>query len=104
MQLWKTGEVVKVNEYLDARALRQNKMFHRLLQALIELAPHASEERSVLESISNHVVARGVAPVRPSGSTRPPATATPSIRFDDSTLCTIAARLKVFRNSGDWRA
>jgi hypothetical protein len=29
---------------------------------LIELAPHPSEERSLLESISNHVVARGVAP------------------------------------------
>lgn len=62
MHLWKSGEVVKVNEYLDARALRQNKMFHHLLQALIELAPHASEERSLLESISNHVAARGVAP------------------------------------------
>jgi adenine-specific DNA methylase len=62
MHLWKTGEVVKVNEYLDARALRQNKMFHHLLQALIELAPHASEERSLLVSISNPVAARGVAP------------------------------------------
>jgi hypothetical protein len=62
MHLWKTGEQLKVNEYLDSRALRQNKMFHHLLQALIELAPHASEERSLLETISNHVVARGVAP------------------------------------------
>ncbi|OGA45322.1 MAG: hypothetical protein A3G25_00555 [Betaproteobacteria bacterium RIFCSPLOWO2_12_FULL_63_13] len=62
MHLWKLGEVVKVNEYLDARALRQNKIFHQLLQALIELAPHGSEERSLLEKISNHVVARGVAP------------------------------------------
>jgi adenine-specific DNA methylase len=62
MHLWKTGEVVKVNDYLDARALRQNKIFHRLLQALIELAPQGSEERSLLEKISNHVVARGVSP------------------------------------------
>ena len=62
MHLWKTGEVVKVNEYLDARALRQNKIFHQLLQALIELAAQGSEERSLLEKISNHVVARGVAP------------------------------------------
>lgn len=62
MHLWKFGDVVKVNEYVDARALRQNKMFHQLLQALIELSPHASEERSLLESISNHVAARGVAP------------------------------------------
>ena len=61
MRLWKAGDVVKVNEYLDQRALRANKVFHQLLQALIELAPHASEERSLLESISNHVAARGVA-------------------------------------------
>jgi putative DNA methylase len=62
MQVWKTGDVVKVNEDLDARALRQSKIFHQLLQALIELAPQASEERSLLEKISNHVVARGVSP------------------------------------------
>ena len=61
MRLWKAGDVVKVNEYLDQRALRSNPVFHQLLQALIELAPHASEERSLLESISNHVAARGVA-------------------------------------------
>jgi putative DNA methylase len=30
-----------------------------LLQALIELAPPASEERSILESLSNHIVSRG---------------------------------------------
>ena len=60
MRLWKAGDVVKVNEYLDQRALRSNHVFHQLLQALIELAPHASEERSLLESISNHVAARGV--------------------------------------------
>ena len=32
------------------------------LQALIELAAQGSEERSLLEKISNHVAARGVAP------------------------------------------
>ena len=31
----------------------------RLLQSLIELSPRGSEERSLLESISNHVGARG---------------------------------------------
>lgn len=60
MHLWKTGEVVKVNEYLDVRALRQNKIFHQLLQALIELSGQGSEERSLLEKISNHVAGRGV--------------------------------------------
>jgi len=47
-----------VNEYLDAGALRQNKIFHQLLQALIDLAMHGSEERSLLEKISNHVAAQ----------------------------------------------
>ena len=60
MHLWKTGEAVKVNEYLDAQELRQNKIFHQLFQALIELAPRGCEERSLLEKISNHVAARGV--------------------------------------------
>jgi adenine-specific DNA methylase len=61
MHLWRSGEVIKVDEYLDARGLRRNALFHQLLQALIELAAGGSEERSLLESISNHVVARGVA-------------------------------------------
>ena len=59
MHLWKAGDVVKVDEYLDLRVLRRNQLFHRLLQALIELAPTGSDERALLESISNHVVARG---------------------------------------------
>lgn len=44
-------------------SLRQSKMFHRLLRALIELARQDDydEERALLESISNHVAARGVA-------------------------------------------
>jgi hypothetical protein len=61
MHLWRAGDVIKVDEYLDAKALRRNALFQHLLQALIELAPAGSEERSLLESISNHVVARGVA-------------------------------------------
>jgi len=61
MHLWKAGDVIKVDEYLEAKALRRNVLFQQLLQALIELAPAGSEERSLLESISNHVVARGVA-------------------------------------------
>jgi hypothetical protein len=65
MHLWKAGDVVKVDEYLDTRELRRNSLFHQLLQALIELAPAGSEERSLLESLSNHVAARGVSPERP---------------------------------------
>lgn len=59
MQLWKAGDVNKVNDYLDIRGLRRNQLFQQLLQALIELS--TSEERSLLESISNHVVGRGQA-------------------------------------------
>jgi adenine-specific DNA methylase len=61
MHLWKAGDVVKVDEYLNARALRSNRVFAQLIQALIELAEMGSEERSILESLSNHVIARGLA-------------------------------------------
>jgi adenine-specific DNA methylase len=61
MHLWRAGDVVKVDDYLDARGLRRHALFHQLLQALIELAPQGSEERSLLERISNHLATRGVA-------------------------------------------
>jgi hypothetical protein len=38
LHLWRAGDVSKVNEYLDARALWKSQLFHQLLQALIELA------------------------------------------------------------------
>ncbi len=59
MHLWKAGDVVKVDEYLDDKGLCRNALFHQLLQALIELAPAGSDERALQESISNHVAARG---------------------------------------------
>jgi len=55
MHLWRAGDVTHVDDYLDRRALRRNPLFNQLLQALIELSPAGSEERSLLESISNHV-------------------------------------------------
>ena len=67
MHLWRAGDVTKVDEYLDVRGLGHNTLFHQLLQALIELAPAGSEERALLESISNHVAARGVLPIYPLG-------------------------------------
>ncbi len=60
MHLWQTGEVVKVDEYLNDRGLRRNALFHQMLQALIELSERGTEERSLLESVSNHISARGV--------------------------------------------
>jgi putative DNA methylase len=60
MHLWKAGELWKVDEYLDSNGLRRQELFKRLVQSLIELSPEKSEERSLLESISNHVQAKGV--------------------------------------------
>jgi hypothetical protein len=60
MHLWKAGDVVKVDDYLNERGLRHNALFAQVLQSLIELAPAGSEERALLESISNHVAARGM--------------------------------------------
>ncbi len=57
MHLWKQGDVQKVDEYLDQHALRRNELFKRVVQSLIELS--ANSERSLLESISNHIGAKG---------------------------------------------
>ena len=59
MHLWKAGDLSKVDGYLDGNGLRRHELFKRLLQSLIELSPHGSEERSLMESLSNHVGARG---------------------------------------------
>jgi len=59
MHLWRAGDVTKVDAYLDARGLRRNALFHQLLQALIELASAGSEERALLESISNYLGVKG---------------------------------------------
>jgi adenine-specific DNA methylase len=62
MRLWKGGDVARVNDYLDENGLVRSGLFQQLLQALIELATSGSEERSILESISNHLVSRGAVP------------------------------------------
>ena len=65
MHLWRAGDEAAVNDYLDDRGLKRHALFARLLQALIELADAGSEERAILESLSNHVAARSsVAPAR----------------------------------------
>ncbi len=67
MHLWRSGEEARVNAYIDDNGLARNALFARLLQALIELAPAGSEERAILESLSNHIAARtGLAPSRQS--------------------------------------
>ena len=59
MQLWRAGDQVKVNDYIDARGLQRNALFHQILQALIELSDSGSEERAILEALSNHAAAHG---------------------------------------------
>jgi hypothetical protein len=59
MQLWKGGDIHKVDEYLDEHGLRRHELCRRVLQSLIELARPGGDERSLLESLSNHVGARG---------------------------------------------
>ena len=59
MHLWRAGDVHKVDEYLDDNGLRRQELFKRLVQSLIELSETGSEERSLLESLSNHIQAKG---------------------------------------------
>ena len=58
MQLWRGGDQGKVNSYLDERGLQRDALFAQILQALIELAEAGSEERSILEALSNHIGSR----------------------------------------------
>lgn len=67
MHLWKAGDLSRVDGYLDGNGLRRQELFKRLLQSLIELSHQGSEERSLLESLSNHVGARGATRVKEPG-------------------------------------
>jgi putative DNA methylase len=60
MQLWKEGDLMKVNAFLDETGLARDALFAQLVQALIELAHHDSkgDEAPILESISNHLRSR----------------------------------------------
>ena len=66
MHLWRAGDEARVNGYIDDHGLGRHALFARLLQALIELAAAGSEERAILESLSNHIAGprwyRSVAP------------------------------------------
>ena len=58
MFLWRAGDIRLVDEYLEGNGLRQNQIFSQLIQAIIELAPNPSDERALMESISNHLHSR----------------------------------------------
>ncbi len=55
MHLWREGDEKKVNAYLLDHRLGRNALFASLLQALIEMAPGSSDERSTLEALSHHL-------------------------------------------------
>ena len=55
MQLWKDGDRRRVDGYLEQRGLARHELFARLTQAVLEFADGGSEERSILESIQNHL-------------------------------------------------
>ena len=59
MHLWRAGDQARVDDYVDAWGLQRSALFGQILQALIELAASGSEERAILEAISNHVASRG---------------------------------------------
>jgi putative DNA methylase len=69
MQLWVAGDVVKVNEFLDSRALRRSQVFIQLIQALIEKsrAEGGMEECSILERLQNYLRAVGSTAQAPLG-------------------------------------
>lgn len=65
MHLWRDGDQVRVDDYLDNRGLQRSTLFGQILQTLIELADTGSDERAILESLSNHVATRsGVGALR----------------------------------------
>ena len=59
MYLWRAGDVHKVDEFLDEHGLRRHELFKRVLQSIIELSEAGGEERSLLESLSNHLGIKG---------------------------------------------
>jgi len=66
MHLWRAGDVHKVDQYLDDHGLRRQELFKRVIQSLIELARHDKrpdrEELQILESLANHIGAKGATP------------------------------------------
>ena len=54
MNLWDAGDSAEMNNYLTEHGLRENPLFRSVVQALIEMSPHGSNERSLLEAIISH--------------------------------------------------
>ena len=54
MNLWDAGDKTEINTYLTEQGLRENALFKSVVQALIEMNPQSSDERSLLETIISY--------------------------------------------------
>ena len=54
MNLWDAGDKAEINIYLTEHGLRENPLFKSVVQALIEMNPQSSDERSLLEAIISY--------------------------------------------------
>ncbi len=54
MNLWKAGDKALISSYLTEQGLRDNDLFKSVVQALVEMSPQNSDERSLLETIINY--------------------------------------------------
>ena len=59
MNLWDAGDTAEINIYLTEHGLRENPLFKPIVQALIEMSPQGSHERSLLETIINPNLSAG---------------------------------------------
>lgn len=53
MNLWAAGDRAAMGSYLTEHGLQENALFNSVIQALIEMSPQGSHERSLLETIIN---------------------------------------------------
>ena len=54
MNLWAAGDKAEINIYLTEHGLREDTTFKSVVQALIEMSPQGSDERSRMEAIINY--------------------------------------------------
>lgn len=54
MNLWEAGDTAEINIYLTEHGLREDSLFRSVVQALIEMSPQGSDERSRLEAIISY--------------------------------------------------
>ena len=59
MNLWAAADKAEINIYLTEHGLRENPLFKPIVQALIEMSPQGSHERSLLETIINPNLSAG---------------------------------------------